>query len=233
MPQESLPYDGEAGRSGERTLKGRDLFNEQFGRLEWLRLSGTFAAGLLNVAGSIAIAPLVHSLFREGTRAHVLPLLVVVGLRPLFALLHTSGIYRLLTDLAAQRGRAAPTSLINNVIIATRDGPVVILLLVAMAYFWGWAGVVASVLTASGLIGAAMVRKSGHSKKTGRRMQRAWREFVSELPLTLLVLAAATAQLWHALPRSSTLAGIGVCLLLIRGPLRRVARLMDVRPWLR
>ena len=197
-------------------------------------LAGTTAAALLSVAGSIALAPLVHWLLRAGHPRFAplvhLPLLALFAGRSAFTMLHTRGICRLVDLVAA--GRAAPVTgaFITKLVILTRDLPLLLFTLLAMVWLAHWAGFIADLLLCTGLLAALFVRpmaEGSFSSVTSRRLARSQREIASELPLALLILGLAAARALGMAASPAALASIVACALLLRGPQRRVARLLE------
>jgi hypothetical protein len=197
------------------------------------RLTLTIAAGLLNAAGGLAIAPLAHVLIRgDGVSVWIMAMLALLALRPLFGLLHTRGICALVEEAAVLHQKNASVRIVNNLIVATRDVPLLILLLCVMPLLWGGAGLLIGCVTVAGMVAAMYAHKLLKPRTvTAWRVGRAYRELASELPFTFLILILFAARGFGALPAVGDFGGLAVCLLVMRAPVRRIARVSERRRW--
>ncbi len=195
--------------------------------------SWAIGLGVCTAAGTAALAPLLHWLIRTANIPivwdwHLLLLVLLLG-RPLATVAHVgaaAGLVSRVVDNALVKQR-----LLSTVIILTRDVPLVFLLFGAALWGGGRDGAIAGAIMLAGLPMAWLIDRLSRKRKSpvARRLARARREAATDIPLLLIVGALFGLKATGYQLSLTGSANIAVCVLLLRAPLRRLARVLDGR----
>ena len=220
----------------------------------WRALAVAVMFALLYAAGTAALSLVAHWLAKPDAhnalslRAALLAL-AVFALRPLFYVCHVDFVLRamLLADRTAlgATGRAKPIlmQMISTFVILTRDLPPILILLGVMGWTAGGIGLVLAAIALAGLGVSGPTRRLAQrhygtrrivallpdeamAHGVARRGARAWAEAASALLIALIVMALAMLKLAGHLPSEKAVTTVVLSMLLLQGPLRRIARLL-------